>query len=139
MKLRMPDPTASSSLKTRPPLDRRYAERAPINCKVFYLGADGARIVRVEGTLQDLSTTGCKILGKTQPVLGGDLILHIYIEDGRAPLCLTGWQITWVKGFSFAIRFPRLTSEERKRVQEVIWRNVTLSSVNHNRTAFRIA
>lgn len=139
MKLRMTGPAASSGLKTHAPLDRRYAERAPIKSKVVYLGEEGARIVRVEGTLQDLSKTGCKILGKTQPVMGGDLTLHLYIEDGGAPLCITGGQVTWVKGLSFAIRFPRLTPEERKRLQEVIWRNVTLSSANHNRTAFRIA
>ena len=139
MKLRMPDPAASSGLKTHDPLDRRYAERAPTNCKVVYSGEDGARIVKVEGTLQDLSKTGCKVLGNTQPVMGGDLTLHLYIEDGGAPLCLRGGQVTWVKGFSFAIRFPRLTPEERKRVQDVILRNVRLSSANHHRTAFRIA
>lgn len=139
MKLRMLDPIASSGPKAHAPLDRRYAERAPINCKVVYLGEEGARIVRIEGTLQDLSKTGCKILGKSHPVMGGDLTLHLYIEEGKAPLCLTGGQVTWIKGCSFAVRFPRLTPEERKRLQEVIWRNVTLSPANNHRTAFRIA
>ncbi|HXX76270.1 MAG TPA: PilZ domain-containing protein [Nitrospiraceae bacterium] len=139
MKLKTPDPAAKSGpVKTFAPLDRRYAERAPTNCRVVYTGADGARIVQVEGALQDLSKTGCKILGKTQPVMGGDLTIQFYIEDGGAPLCVTGGQVTWVKGLSFAIRFPRLTPEERRRVQEVIWRNVKLSSATHNRTAFRI-
>lgn len=139
MKLRMPDPTSSSSLKAHAPLDRRYAERAPINCKVVYSGEDGARIVKVEGTLQDLSKTGCKVLGATQPVMGDNLTLFLYLEDGKAPMRLTGGQITWVNGLSFAIRFPRLTPEERKRLQEVIWKNVTLSLTNSHRTAFRIA
>jgi len=138
MKLKTPDPAARSAPNALAPLDRRYAERAPINCRVVYSGEDGARIVQVEGTLQDLSKTGCKILGKTQPVMGGDLTIHLHIEEGGTPLCLTGGQVTWVKGFSFAIRFPRLTAEERRRVQEVIWRNVTLSTSNQNRTAFRI-
>lgn len=90
MKLRMPDPTSSSSLKAHAPLDRRYAERAPINCKVVYSGEDGARIVKVEGTLQDLSKTGCKVLGATQPVMGDNLTLFLYLEDGKAPMRLTG-------------------------------------------------
>ncbi len=139
MKLRMPDPTTSSGSKAHAPLDRRYAERAPISCKVVYSGEDGARIVKVEGTLQDLSKTGCKILGTTQPVMGDDLTLFLYLDDGKTPMCLAGGQITWVKGLSFAIRFPRLTPEERKRLQEVIWKNVTFSPANSHRTAFRIA
>lgn len=138
MKLKMPDPTTSSGPKAHAPLDRRYAERAPINCKVIYSGEDGARIVKVEGTVQDLSKTGCKILGTTQPIMGNDLALFLYLDDGKAPLCLAGAQITWVKGLSFAIRFPRLTPDERKRLQEVIWKNVTLSPANSQRTAFRI-
>jgi PilZ domain-containing protein len=139
MKLKMPDPKTSIAFKVLAPLDRRYAERAPINCKVIYSGEDGARIVKVEGTVQDLSKTGCKILGTTQPIMGHDLALILYLDDGKAPLCLAGAQITWVKGLSFAIRFPRLTPEERKRLQDVIWKNVTLSPANSQRTAFRIA
>jgi len=41
-------------------LDRRYAERVPIRYRVAYSGAEGARIVRGEGILTNLSKTGCK-------------------------------------------------------------------------------
>ena len=139
MKLRMPEPIPYSSPKTQTPLDRRDAERAPTGCKVIYTGTEGARIVRIEGTLQDISKTGCKILGKTPPALGCDLTLLLCLEDGKAPLSLSGSQVTWVKGCMFAVRFPRLTPEERKRLQEIIWRNVTLSAARHHRAAFRLA
>ena len=138
MKLRTPDPI-SHGPKAHAPLDRRYAERAPINCKVVYSGEEGARIAEIEGTLQDLSKTGCKILGDRRPVMDGALTLHLYIEDGETPLCLTGAKVTWVKGCAFAVQFPRLTSEERQRVQAIIWRNVRLSPAGNHRTAFRIA
>jgi PilZ domain len=139
MKPKVPSPITATVQKAPGLLDRRYAERAPINCKVVYSAEAGARIVKVEGTLLDVSKTGCKILGASQPAMGSDLHLTLYLEDGKAPLCLTGGQVTWVRGCSFAIRFPRLTPEERKRLQETIWKNVTLVPANDHRAAFRIA
>jgi len=135
----MLDQMPNRGLKTQAPLDRRDAERAPTGSKVIYTGAEGARIVTIEGTLQDISKTGCKILGKAPPVLGCDLDLLLCLEDGKAPLSLSGSHVTWVKGCMFAVRFPQLTQEERKRLQEIIWRNVTLSAANYHRAAFRLA
>lgn len=118
------------------PLDRRYAERVPIHYRVTYTVAEGARLIKTEGSLKDLSKTGCKILGTVLPVAGGTLTVTLHLEDGQAPLCLTDTTVSWIKGSVFAARFPKLTEDERKRIQGVIWKHVTLSK-NH-RTAFRI-
>ena len=119
-------------------LDRRDAERVPIRCRISYSGEEGARIVTGEGTLKDLSKTGCKILGATTSSLGSSLTLLLCLEDGQAPMCLTGAIVSWIDRDSFAVRFPRLSAEERKRLQDVIWKNVSLSSLDDRRTAFRI-
>ena len=119
-------------------LDRRYAERAPIRYRINYSGEEGARIVTGEGTLKDLSKTGCKILGATTSSLGSSLTLHLYLEDGQAPMCLTNVTVSWIASDSFAVKFPKLSAEERKRLQELVWKNVSLSSLVDQRTAFRI-
>jgi c-di-GMP-binding flagellar brake protein YcgR len=119
-------------------LDRRYAERVPIGYRISYSGTEGARIVTGEGILKDLSKTGCKILGATMSSLGSSLTLHLYLEDRQAPLCLTDVSISWIERASFSVRFPKLSAEERKRIQEVIWKHVRLSSLDNRRTAFRI-
>jgi hypothetical protein len=120
------------------PLDRRYAERVPLHYQVTYTGAEGARLITSVGSLKDLSKSGCKILGTSLPAAGVTLTVTLHLEDGRAPLCLTDVTVSWIKGSVFAVRFPKLTAEERKRVQEVIWKNVTLSQSKNYRTAFRI-
>ncbi len=120
------------------PLDRRYAERVPINYRITYSGAEGARLVKTEGSLRDLSKTGCKILGTILPMVGGTVTITLYLEDGQAPLCLTDASVSWIKGSVFAVRFPKLASDERKRIQEVIWKHVTLSPSKNHRAAFRI-
>ena len=119
-------------------LDRRYAERVPTPYRVSYCGQEGARIVTGEGTLMDLSKTGCKILGAVPIPLGSHLTLLLDFEDGQAPLCLTDVIVSWVARDSFAVRFPKLSAEERKRLQGVIWKHVRLSSLDDRRTAFRI-
>jgi c-di-GMP-binding flagellar brake protein YcgR len=128
----------STHQKAHSLLDRRYAERVPIGYRISYSGTEGARIVTGEGILKDLSKTGCKILGATMSSLGSSLSLHLYLEDGQAPLCLTDVSISWIERASFSVRFPKLSAEERKRLQEVIWKHVRLSSLDNRRTAFRI-
>ena len=119
-------------------LDRRYAERVPIGYRIDYSGTEGARIVTGEGILKDLSKTGCKILGSTASSLGSSLTLRLCLEDGQPPLCLTGVTVSWIDSVSFSVRFPKLSAEERRRLQEVIWKHVRLSSLDDRRTAFRI-
>jgi len=119
-------------------LDQRYAERVPIRCHLSYHGEDGARIVTREGTLKNLSKAGCKIFGAPMHALGSSLTIFFDFEDGQPPLCLIGNTVSWVSGDSFAVRFPKLSPEERKRLQEVIWKSGSVSSLDDRRAAFRI-
>ena len=127
-----------SDQKTHSLLDRRYAERVPIRHRVIYSGTEGARIVTGEGVLKNLSKTGCKILGTATISLGSPLTLLLYLEDGQAPMPLTDTLVSWVAKDSFSVRFPKLSPEERKRLQDVIIKNISLSALDHRRTAFRI-
>ena len=119
-------------------LDRRYAERAPIGYRITYTGEEGARIVAGEGVLKDLSKTGCKIMGATTSSVGSTLTLVLCLEDGQASMRLIDVTVSWVGKDSFAVRFPKLSAEERKRLQEVVRKNVSLASLDDRRTAFRI-
>ena len=119
-------------------LDRRYAERVPIGYRISYSGEEGARIVKGEGILKDLSKTGCKILGAPTSSLGSRITLLLDLEDGQAPMRLTDALVSWIDRVSFSVRFPKLSAEERKRLQEVIWKHVRLASLDDRRTAFRI-
>ena len=119
-------------------LDRRYAERVPIRYRTTYFGEEGSRIVPGEGALKDLSQTGCKILGLAPSPLGSRLTLLLDIEDGHTPMRLTDVIVSWISKDSFAVKFSKLSSDERKRLQDVIWKNMSVSSLDDRRTAFRI-
>ncbi|TKB90210.1 MAG: PilZ domain-containing protein [Nitrospira sp.] len=119
-------------------LDRRYAERIPIRYRITYFGEEGARIVAGEGALMDLSQAGCKILGVAPSPLGSRLTLLLDLEDGHAPMRLTDVIVSWISKDSFAVKFPKLSPDERKRLQEVIWKHISVSLLDDRRTAFRI-
>jgi c-di-GMP-binding flagellar brake protein YcgR len=119
-------------------LDRRYAERIPIRYRITYFGEEGARIVAGEGALMDLSQTGCKILGVAPSPLGSRLTLLLDLEDGHIPMRLTDVIVSWISKDSFAVKFPKLSPDERKRLQEVIWKHISVSLLDDRRTAFRI-
>jgi len=121
------------------PLDRRYAERAPIRLRVSFTSEEGPHLAKGEGAVMDLSKTGCKALGHCPVPKGTSVTLFLYFQDGQPPMCLTGTRISWVSGHSFAAKFPELTQEERKRVQELIWKHATRSQAKQDRTAFRFA
>jgi len=53
-------------------------------------------------------------------------------------MLLTDVIVSWIAQDSFAVKFAKLSPEERKRLQEVIWKNISLSSLDDRRTAFRI-
>ena len=120
------------------PLDRRYAERVPIEYRVTYTRTEGARLITIRGVLKDLSKTGCQIRGTVLPNAGDTLRLTIYLGDEGTPLCLTDATVSWIKGSVFAVRFPPLSNSERKRLQAVIWKHVTLTHAKTHRIAFPI-
>ncbi|SLM47881.1 protein of unknown function [Nitrospira japonica] len=120
------------------PLDRRYAERASLRIPVLYASADGSSLLKAEGLLTDLSKSGCNIEGTVSPPVGSRITLFLYLADGQPPLCLTDVTIPRVKGLAFAAEFPDLMPEERKRIQQLIWRHVTFSASRQTRAGFRI-
>jgi c-di-GMP-binding flagellar brake protein YcgR len=137
MKCSLPEQTLVAP-RAHAPLDRRYAERALIHHEVTYTATEGARFTTSTGSLKDLSKTGCKILGRTLPAIGGSVTVTLYLNDGHSPLCLTDATVSWIRGDVFAVRFPKLTDDERKRIQGVIWKHVSLVKAKSHRTAFRI-
>ena len=119
-------------------LYRRYAERVAFRCRITYSREEGARIVTEEGILKDLSKTGCKIAGTPAGSLESSFTLHLHLEDGLAPLCLTDAIVTGIDKGTFSVRFPNLSPADRKRLQDIVWKNISLSSSGNRRAAFRI-
>lgn len=119
-------------------LDRRYAERAPVHYRISYAGEKDVAGGRYEGTLRNLSKTGCQVMSLNPPALGSRITLTLELLDGEPPLCLAGTTVCRVAGHVFGAKFAPLTSEARKRIQATIFKRVTLADSPRQRAAFRI-
>jgi PilZ domain len=64
-------------------LDRRYAERAPAHYRITYAGEEDFDECTGEGTVRDLSKTGCQIISLNPPALGSRITLTLYLPDGN--------------------------------------------------------
>jgi PilZ domain-containing protein len=119
-------------------LDRRDAQRAPLQVYVSYFTDERMGLSRGQGWLVDLSKTGCKIMG---PVLmpGTSVTLVFYFQDEKDPLCVSNTTVTWCDGESFGVRFPRLKAQERQRVHELVLKYATFHGRSRERTVFRLA
>jgi hypothetical protein len=119
-------------------LDRRDAERVPLDAAVSYVSDARMGLTRGEGRLDDLSKTGCKISGPLLMV-GTTATLVIHLADDKPPLSLSGVEVTWSNGESFGVRFPQLKAEDRQRLQELVLRFATFKRRSEDHTAFRLA
>ena len=119
-------------------LDGREAERVPLYCHVSYASDAEAGLCRGEGQLLNLSKQGCRIVGPVLAV-GSTAMLLLHVDDGKAPLDVSGATVCWNDGFSFGVKFPPLTAVNRQRVQELILKFATLRGASQSHTAFRLA
>src|ERR1043165_7991926 len=124
--------------KTSRVLDRRDAERVPLRIYVSYVTDERMGLSRGQGWLVDLSKTGCKIAGPAL-MLGTSATVVLYFQDDKDPLCVCGATVTWCDGESFGVRFPKLNTADRQRVQELVLRFATLRGSSQEHTAFRLA
>lgn len=121
-------------------LDRRSAERAPIECPVRFISEErNDDDSKVEGALCDLSKSGCRIFSLRPPRKGTQITLILHLLDGKPPLYLIGTRVRHVRGYEFGAEFLPMTPEERRRIQAIIFKFLTWSVYSLRRPAFRLA
>lgn len=108
-------------------LDRRNTVRVLAHCHVHYRDASGNEVSIEEGLLRDVSTTGCKIISRATLREGSIITLTLYLNDGQPPISLAGTTVSWVAKHRFGVTFPEMTSDERKRLQVILWKGLALS------------
>ncbi|HEY6084524.1 MAG TPA: PilZ domain-containing protein [Nitrospira sp.] len=131
--------SASDVKKAHSLLDRRETQRAPVNHQATYTQESELVGEKTEGTLADLSKTGCHIQTPHPPPVGSKITLTLALDDDLPPLCLAGTTVCRITDSGFGATFPALSLEERKRIQAVIFKRVTLSDTTRQRVAFRLA
>lgn len=129
---------AASLKQQRPLLDRRQAQRVPLELHVLYTSEHNAMPLDGEGRVRNLSKKGCHIVGTTPLAAGSRVTLSLDVRDGQPPLCLPGAIVCWTEGHCFSVKFPPLMPEVRYRVQQIVLKFALRREVSRTHTAFRV-
>lgn len=91
----------------------RKAQRFRLRFRIFFSGGT----VEGEGTVTDISKTGCKVECDTEVQPGIDLELHVFLPDHNWPMKVEQATVRWVRGRTFGLEFTNLRPTERERLR----------------------
>lgn len=77
-------------------------------------------VVEGEGTIADLSKTGCRVESDTQPPNGTELKLNLFLADYSWPMKVDRAVVRWTKGRTFGVEFLHLQSAQRDRLVRLV-------------------
>ncbi|MDH5669585.1 MAG: PilZ domain-containing protein [Nitrospira sp.] len=101
--------------------DSRSYHRYPVTFPVIFGGAPFVG----EGTVTDLSLTGCSITCERTVLTGSYVKLSVILPDPTLSLFIELGKIRWAELNAFGIEFIRLPTISRHRLDRVVWQELT--------------
>lgn len=101
--------------------DSRSYHRYPVAFPVIFGGAPFV----AEGTVTDLSLTGCSIVCERTVLTDSYVKLSVILPDPTLSLFIELGKIRWVHHNAFGIEFIRLPTISRHRLDRVVWQELT--------------
>lgn len=93
----------------------RRAPRLKTQIRIFFSGSEGA--VEGEGTVADLSKTGCKVESETDVAVGTELEAWMYPPDHGWPLKIERAIVRWSEDYEFGLEFLAMLPAQRERLR----------------------
>lgn len=101
--------------------DARAYHRYPVIYPVIFGGAPFVG----EGTVADLSLTGCSIVCDQAVLADSYVKLSVILPDPTMSLFIELGKIRWVREQTFGVEFIRLPTITRDRLDRVVWEQLT--------------
>ncbi len=105
----------------RVPLDRRDAERLPTRIRVTIHWKDGGQ---GEGTVRDISVTGCGIETEAAVPIGALVLLQLE-PQGEPPIDIDVAEIRSRQPRRIGVRFARVAPTHAERIRQIVQRLIT--------------
>lgn len=98
----------------------RQVRRASVQCRLTYSGVSSESLIIGEGTVVDLSQTGCGIQGNQQVEQGMRLTLCLHLSSANQPLRINEVQVMWIDGERFGVKSLDVAVHEQERLQDFV-------------------
>jgi hypothetical protein len=111
----------------------RSYHRYPVTYPVIFGGAPFVG----EGTVRNLSLTGCFVACDRTVLAGSYVRLSLILPDPTSSLFIELGKIRWTRGHQFGVEFIRLPTLTRHRLDRVIEEQLTTLLENRTEATFR--
>ena len=98
------------------PTERR-GRRVTVSCLVFFFGDDD---YEGQGSLVDLSTSGCRILSSEGLLPGTILRFSLFLKDHQWPVRIDQGLVRWAKEGTYGIEFVSIRAAQQERLRGVV-------------------
>ena len=101
--------------------DRAAYSRVYHRLRVAYPVIFGGAPFVGEGTVSDLSFTGCQVATEGPVLVGSYVKLSVLMPNPRQSLFIKLGKIRWAQNGSFGVEFIRLPTIDRHRLDRILW------------------
>lgn len=101
--------------------DSRAYHRYPVTYPVIFGGAPFVG----EGTVSNLSLTGCSVVCERTVLTGSYVKLSVILPDPTLSLFIELGKVQWAHENAFGVEFIRLPTIARHRLDLVVWEQLT--------------
>ena len=101
----------------------RIHPRLPVAYPVIFGGAPFVG----EGTVSNLSLSGCSVTCERTVLMGSYIKLSVLLPDPTSSLFIELGKVRWVKGSTFGIEFIRIPTITRHRLDRVVSQELSLN------------
>jgi hypothetical protein len=98
-------------------LKDRRGRRIDLSCRMFFFGDEE---FEGEGTLLDISTSGCRASSSVDLNVGMLLKLSLFLPDQKWPLRIDQAIVRWSDGRKFGLEFTNIRLAQRERLRAMI-------------------
>ena len=107
---------------------RRQNHRPPVEFGLMYSAQNGSgEVLMGDDMVTDLSPTGLGIRGNTsvKPVM--ELMIFLYLHDGKDPLFVMETRVAWTSGRRFGVEILKMNVREQNRLRYFLRSNLAYS------------
>ena len=95
----------------------RRGRRIALSCRLFFFGDDD---FEGEGTVLDISTTGCRASSSVAVPIGRHLKLSLFLSDHKWALRVDAAVVRWINGQEFGVEFTGIRPAQRERLRALV-------------------
>jgi hypothetical protein len=98
-------------------MERRQTLRLKVQ---FRSSFSAPKVVEGEGTVVDLSHTGCRIATLVEVPRGASLEVRLMLPDDLPPMILASCLVRWSRGHEFGVQFLKPREDDRARLSRFV-------------------